>query len=381
MKPHIAIAGAGFAGAVLARELAESERFRVSVYDERKHVAGNCHTRRDDETEIMVHEFGPHVFHTNQESIWDYITRWGKFEPFETKVKANTEKGIFPFPINLQTINQFYGKKLSPSEARDFLGSLADHKKKEPLNFEEQVIQKVGKDFYQVFFKDLTKKRWGMEARLLPTSLMERVPVHFSYGENYYDKTFQGIPLSGYTEIVRRILDHQNITVRLGQRLDASMKDQFEHIFWSGPMDGFFKCKAGKLGYRTMSYERFVENGDYQGCPIIHYCEEKIPFTRVIEHKHFSPWEDHKKTVCFKEFSKICEEGDVPYYPLQMEEDDKIFKDYVKLIQADTKVTFIGRLGTYRNLEIDEAIAESLDLAKTCLTAEIKSWPKFSNNP
>ena len=153
MRPHIAIAGAGFAGAVLARELAESDGFRVTVYDERKHVAGNCHTRRDDETEIMVHVYGPHVFNTNQEIIWDYITRWGKFESFETKVKADTEKGIFPFPINLQTINQFYGKKLSPSEVRDFLGSLADHESNRPLNFEDQVLQEVGADFYQVFLK------------------------------------------------------------------------------------------------------------------------------------------------------------------------------------------------------------------------------------
>lgn len=381
MKPHIAIAGAGFAGAVLARELAESDRFRISIYDERKHVAGNCHTRRDDETDIMVHEYGPHVFNTDREDIWDYIIRWGKFETFETKVKANTEKGIFSFPINLQTINQFYEKKLSPSDARDFLGSLADHDRKEPQNFEDQVLQSVGKDFYKVFFSGFSKKRWGIEPSKLPTSLLERVPLRFNYQDNYYDKKFQGLPLSGYTEIVRRILDHQNITVRLGQRLDPHMKDQFDHIFWSGPMDGFFKYKAGRLGYTSLNYERFVENGDFQGCPIINYCEEKVPFTRVIEHKHFSPWEEHKKTVCFKEYSKPCEEGDIPYYPVKQDKDEKMFEEYVRLIQGEPKITFLGRLGTYRYLDMDEVIAESLDLAKTCLTAEIKTWPKFSNNP
>lgn len=381
MKQHIAIAGAGFAGAVLARELAESDRFRISLYEERKHVAGNCHTRRDDDTDILVHEYGSHIFNTNQLEVWNYINQWGKFGALELKVKADTEKGIFPFPINLQTINQYCEKKLSPATAKDMIGSFADHQKTAAHNLEDQIIKQVGKDFYKNFFYGFEKKKWGVEPASLPQELLTHDPVRFNYREEFYEEKYQGIPLCGYTEIVRRILDHKNITIRLGQRLETHMRDQFDHIFWSGPMDGFFKYKLGRLNYRTLDFERFTESGDFQGCPVMNYCEERVPFTRVIEHKHLAPWEEFEKTVCFKEFSRNCEKEDIPYYPVKNEDDEKIFAQYVKMSEAESKLTFIGRLGTYRYLEMDQVIGESLSLAKTCLNSEIKAWPKFSNNP
>jgi UDP-galactopyranose mutase len=381
MKPHIGIAGAGFAGAVLARELVESGKFRVTVYDERKHVAGNCHTERDEETGVMVHSYGPHIFNTSREDVWEYVNRWGKFEPFVNRVKAHTEKGVFSLPINLLTINQFFGKKLSPAEARDFVGGLADSSITEPKSFEDQAMKFLGKDFYKNFFYGYTKKQWGVEPSELPASILKRLPVRFNYDDNYYNQKYQGIPLSGYTEIVRRILDHEDITIRLNERLKPEEKDRFDHIFWSGPMDGFYNFKLGRLGYRTLKFERFVETGDYQGNPVINYCEEKVPYTRVAEHKHFTPWEEHEKTVCFKEYSALCRENDTPYYPLRLNHDKELLEKYVKLASQEQKTTFIGRLGTYRYLDMHVVIGESLDLAKVCLDSELSAWPKFSASP
>lgn len=381
MKLHIGIAGAGFAGAVLARELVESGRYRVTVFDERPHVAGNCHTERDEETGVMVHAYGPHIFNTSREDVWDYVNRWGRFEPYVNRVKAVTEKGVFSLPINLLTINQFFDKRLTPAEARDFVGSLGDTSIKEPKSFEDQALKFLGKDFYKNFFYGYTKKQWGVEPSKLPASILKRLPVRFNYDDNYYNQKYQGIPISGYTEIVKRILDHQDIELRIGQRLDPERKKEFDHVFWSGPMDGYFKFKHGRLGYRTLKFERFVESGDHQGNAVINYCEEKVPFTRIAEHKHFTPWEDHEKTVCFKEYSKLCGENDTPYYPLRLNDDKDLLEKYVKLVDGEENITFIGRLGTYRYLDMHVVIGESLDLAKKCLMSERNTWPKFSVNP
>lgn len=381
MKQHIGIAGAGFAGAVLARELVETGKFKVTVFDERPHVAGNCHTQRDEETGVMVHKYGPHIFNTSREDVWEYVNKWGKFEPFVNRVKAHTEKGVFSLPINLLTINQFYGKKLTPAEARDFVGGLGDTSIKEPKSFEDQAMKFLGKDFYKNFFYGYTKKQWGVEPSELPASILKRLPVRFNYDDNYYNQKYQGIPVSGYTEIVKRILDHHDIEIRLGQRLDPERKRDFDHVFWSGPMDGFYKFKLGRLGYRTLKFERFVENGDYQGNPVINYCEEKVPYTRVAEHKHFTPWENHEKTVCFKEFSALCGENDTPYYPLRLNHDKDLLEKYVGLVEKEDNVTFIGRLGTYRYLDMHVVIGESLDLAKKCIGTEKAEWPNFSVHP
>lgn len=381
MKQHVGIAGAGFAGAVLARELVETGKFKVTVFDERPHVAGNCHTQRDEETGVMVHQYGPHIFNTSREDVWEYVNKWGKFEPFVNRVKAHTEKGVFSLPINLLTINQFFGKKLTPAEARDFVGGLGDSSIKEPKSFEDQAMKFLGRDFYKNFFYGYTKKQWGVEPSELPASILKRLPVRFNYDDNYYNQKYQGIPVSGYTEIVKRILDHHDIEIRLGQRLDPERKRDFDHLFWSGPMDGFFKFQLGRLGYRTLKFERFVENGDYQGNPVINYCEEKVPYTRVAEHKHFTPWEQHEKTVCFKEYSALCTEEDTPYYPLRLNNDKDLLEKYVRLAENEEKITFIGRLGTYRYLDMHVVIGESLDLAKKCISSDVKSWPKFSAHP
>jgi len=381
MKTEIAIAGAGFAGAVLARELAETGRFKLTVFDERDHIAGNCYTKRDDETGVMLHQYGPHIFNTSRKDVWEYVQRWSEFMPFVNRVKAVTKEGVYSLPVNLLTINQFFKKKFGPTEAEAFIQSLAAQHIEEPQNFEEQALKFLGSALYKNFFYGYTKKQWGVEPRELPASILKRLPVRFNYDDNYYNQKYQGIPVEGYTPIVQKILDHPDIEVRLKQRFSPEQRHQYAHLFWSGPMDGFFQFKLGRLRYRTLRFERFTYEGDFQGNPVINYCEPEIPFTRITEHKHFAPWETHEKSVCFKEYSDLAKPADTPYYPLRLKEDMELVKKYMELADAEKNITFIGRLGTYRYLDMHVVIGESLDLAKICIEKDINEWPRFSQPP
>lgn len=381
MTKKIAIAGAGFAGAVVARELAETGKYKIVVFESRPHLAGNCHTERDSATGVMVHQYGPHIFHTSREDVWNYMNRFAKFGPYTNRVKAVTARGVFSLPINLLTINQFFGKTFDPREAREFIGSLGDSSIEEPKTFEDQALKFLGRDLYENFFYGYTKKQWGVEPTELPASILSRLPVRFNYDDNYYVSRYQGIPIDGYTAIVEKILDHENIEVQLGEKFDPAFKDQFDHVFWSGPIDAYYNFELGRLQYRSLQFERFDAEGDYQGNPVINYCEARIPYTRITEHKHFAPWETHEKTVCFKEYSKLAEPSDTPYYPLRLEKDKALLRQYMDRIQGEPGITFIGRLGTYRYLDMHVVIGESLDLAKTCLGTSIADWPKFSASP
>jgi UDP-galactopyranose mutase len=381
MKKRLAIVGAGFAGAVLARELAESGLYRLTVYDERNHVAGNCHTGRDPKTGIMIHHYGPHIFNTSRTDVWQYIQKWGKFGTYTNRVKAVTDRGVFSLPINLLTINQFFGKALNPREARDFVGSLGDSSIHEARSFEEQALKFLGRELYENFFYGYTKKQWGVEPSQLPASILQRLPVRFNYDDNYYNQTHQGIPLEGYSTLVERILDHSDIEIRLSCRFDIQQKPEYEHVFYSGPLDAWFAHSLGRLQYRSLIFQRFDDSGDHQGNAVINYCQAHVPYTRVAEHKHFAPWEEHEKTVYFKEYSKLAEPGDIPYYPLRLENDKALLRGYVELADREKGVTFLGRLATYRYLDMHMVIGESLDLALKCVGTDPTQWPNFSVRP
>ena len=381
MTRRIGMAGAGFAGAVLARELALSGKFSVELFDERPHVAGNCHTSRDAGSGIMLHHYGPHIFNTSRQDVWDYVNRFSAFGAYTNRVKAITARGVFSMPMNLLTINQFFGEVMNPAQAKDFLARIGDASIKEPRNFEEQALRFLGRELYENFFYGYTKKQWGVEPRELPAAILQRLPVRLNYDDNYYQQRYQGIPVDGYTAIVEKILDHPAITVRVGQRLQPSDARQFDHLFWSGPLDAYFQHELGRLQYRSLMFERFDAEGDYQGNAVINYCQESVPWTRIAEHKHFTPWEEHDKTVCYREYSKLAGETDVPYYPLRLQNDKSMLQQYMALAEKTQRVTFIGRLGTYRYLDMHVVIGESLDLAKLCLEAETSHWPKFSGKP
>src|ERR1700677_4227964 len=236
---RILVVGAGFSGAVIARELAERLDAKIVIIDERDHVAGNCHTERDADTGVMVHKYGAHIFHTSREDVWKYVTRFSDFGPYVNRVKASTPRGVFPLPINLMTINHFFGRRFSPAEARKFIATLGDPSIGEPRNFEEQALKFVGRELYETFFYGYTKKQWGCEPRELAASLLKRLPVRFNYDDSYFSDRYQGIPVDGYTAIVQRLLDHEKIEVKTGTPWQDGMGADFAHVIFTGPIDGY----------------------------------------------------------------------------------------------------------------------------------------------
>lgn len=348
---------------MLARELAKSGLRRVVVIDSRDHVAGNCHTERDTNTGVMIHKYGPHIFNTDKVDVWNYVNRFGDFKPFVNRVKASTSRGVFSMPINLHTINQFFGKRLSPVEARKFVRELGDQAIVQPQNFEEQALKFIGKDLYEAFFKGYTIKQWGCDPRELPASILKRLPVRFSYDDNYYNNPYQGIPADGYTSVVRNILDCEGVEVRTGVEFNHGMRADYDHVFYTGPIDAFYGYKLGKLSYRTVYWGREDGEGDMQGNAVINYPSIDVEYTRIHEHKHFAPWENHDKSMLFKEYSKETEDGDIPYYPKRLGKDKILLLKYANMAKEDKGVSFLGRLATYRYLDMHNVIAEALDFA------------------
>ncbi|WP_305015803.1 UDP-galactopyranose mutase [Alcanivorax sp. 24] len=374
--------GAGFSCAVVARELANAGH-KISIVEQRPHIAGNCHTERDGETGVMVHVYGPHIFHTDDVEVWEYVNRFSTFKPYVNRVKSTVGGSVFSLPINLHTINQFFGKTLRPDEAKAFIQAQADTSIENPRTFEEQALKFVGADLYEAFFKGYTKKQWGCEPSELPASILKRLPVRFNYNDNYFFHRFQGMPEHGYTALIEGILDHENISVRLNTAFERGMMSTFDHTFYSGPLDGYFGYSEGRLGYRTLDFERFIYDGDYQGCAVMNYGEERVPYTRITEHKHFSPWEEHEGSVCYREYSRACGVDDIPYYPIRLVEEKAMLSRYVELAESAEGVTFVGRLGTYRYLDMDVTIREALDTARDYLRAlrENTRVPAFFVNP
>lgn len=361
--------GAGFSGAVLARELAERLGAKIEVIDQREHLAGNCHTERDETSGVMVHKYGPHIFNTSHDDVWQYVHRFGDFRPYINRVKAVNGRGVFSFPLNLHTINQFFGATMSPYEARAFIAKRADYSIETPTNFEEQALKFVGRELYEAFFHGYTKKHWGCEPRELPASILKRLPLRFNYNDNYYNSRHQAVPAEGYSAVIKRILDHPGIHLTLNSRWEQTMVDGFDHVFYSGPLDELFGYSHGRLGYRTIRFERIDAAGDYQGNAVLNYTAEKIPWTRIHEHKHFAPWEQLDRTVAFREFSRETESADIPYYPKRLAADMATHRQYEPQLDQLPKVTPIGRLGTYRYLDMDQVIGESLDLATDTVQA------------
>ncbi len=259
-----AIIGAGFSGAILANELAKNGH-DIHVFESRPHVGGNCYSERDPLTGIMVHKYGPHIFHTDNEKVWSYLNQLVEFLPYINRVKTTYSGQIYSLPINLHTINQFFKKTLSPDEAVSFINAIADKTIKSPENFEEQALSFIGKDLYEAFFKGYTIKQWGMDPSNLPASILKRLPVRFDYNDNYFSHKYQGMPKEGYTPIFDKLLSHSNIKLHLNTSFSKNNIEDFEHIFYSGPIDGWFNYKYGRLEYRTLDFIAESNKGNYQG--------------------------------------------------------------------------------------------------------------------
>lgn len=382
MSLRFLVIGSGFSGCVLANRLINNLDCTIDIWDERSHLGGNCHTDRDAQTGIMLHQYGPHIFNTDKKEIWDYVNSFGEFRGYVHRVKAVSKGEVYPLPVNLFTINQFFKKSFSPQQAKEFLETVADKNISDPKNFEEQALRFIGKDLYRAFFYGYTKKQWGCEPTELPASILKRIPVRFNYDDNYHNNQYTGIPVDGYTAVMQKMISHHEITVKLNKKfIPGTDLNDYTHVFYTGPLDAFFGHMYGRLGYRTVHFEKFYGEGDYQGLSQMNYCDEEIPWTRIVEHKHFTPWEQHDKTVYIKEFSTETRPHDIPYYPKRLHEDKKMLLQYRAHAETLKGVSFLGRLATYRYMDMHHVIGEALDFAdRFC-----KGWrageslPVFSN--
>ena len=377
-----AIVGSGFTGAVMAHKLAKNG-IEVDVFESRNHIGGNCYTERDKDTGVLIHKYGPHIFHTDNEVVWEFINQFSEFKPFTNRVKTTVGEEVFSLPINLHTINQFYKKTFSPKEAKNHINDISDKSIEKPINFEDQALKFVGKDLYEAFFKGYTQKQWGRSPTSLPASILKRLPVRFNYDDNYFNHKFQGMPIDGYTKIFEKLLDHSNINLYLNRTFKRNDKENYQHTFFSGPIDSWFNHEIGRLAYRTLDFEKEEHEGDFQGCAVMNYGDESVPFTRITEHKYFEPWTDNSKTIIFKEYSREATEKDIPYYPIRQTDEKEMLRQYIELANSEKKVSFMGRLGTYRYLDMDVTISEALSAYDDVkrLLKQNKELPVFYTNP
>lgn len=359
-RKKILIVGAGLSGAVIARQLAEQGHV-VNIIDQRSHIGGNAYDARDEHTGIMVHVYGPHIFHTDNETVWNYVNKYAEMMPYINKVKATVNGQVFSLPINFHTINQFFGVACSPDDARKLLLQKCDSTILEPQNFEQQALRFIGEELYEAFFKGYTIKQWGLHPSALPASVLKRIPVRFNYDDNYFNHKFQGIPKFGYTQMVKSIVEHENIAVELCRSFTQEMRTDYDHVFFSGALDAFYSCQYGRLEYRTLDFKKIICQSDYQGCAVMNYCSIDTPYTRITEHKYFSPWERHKASICYQEYSRECEAGDIPYYPVRRADKMDLLNKYLSRAKKEKNITFIGRLGTYRYLDMDITILNLKD--------------------
>lgn len=359
---RILVVGAGLSGAVIANQLANQLRIdKIDVIDSRAHIGGNCYSARDEETGVMVHKYGPHIFHTDDEMVWDYVNFFSNFIDYTLRVKATTQGKVYSLPINLHTINQFFGRTFSPSQAKKFIESIRRYAAADEVkSFKDQALNSLGFDLYEAFFKYYPLKQWGIVTDMLPASVFQRLPIRFDYNDNYFSHKYQGIPEHGYTEMIRNMLDAPLIDVQLNTKFDKSLISEYDHVFFSGKLDSWFDYSQGELQYRTLKFDYSNHIGDHQGCAVMSYPGPDCSFTRIVEHKHFAPWESHEMTTIHTEFSELAKDDDIPYYPIRLVQEQPVLAKYIELANKEKNVTFVGRLGTYRYLDMDVTIKEAL---------------------
>ena len=358
------VVGAGLFGAVFAHEAALKGK-KVKVIEKRNHIAGNIYTR--EEEGIQVHQYGAHIFHTSDKEIWDYVNQFAEFNRYTNSPVANYKGEIYNLPFNMNTFNKLWGV-VTPAEAQAKIDEQrAVLNGKTPENLEEQAISLVGTDIYEKLIKDYTEKQWGKPTTELPAFIIRRLPVRLTYDNNYFNDTYQGIPIGGYTQIVEKMLDHENIDVETNVDFfvnkEQYLKD-FPKIVFTGMIDEFFDYKLGELEYRSLRFENeTLDMENYQGNAVVNYTDADTPYTRIIEHKHFE-FGNQAKTIITKEHSKTWEKGDEPYYPVNNDRNNHLYKSYKKLADEQGNVIFGGRLGHYRYYDMHQVIGAALQCVR-----------------
>ncbi len=351
------IVGAGFAGSVLAERLAAGANKQVLLIDVRNHIGGNAYDHYNDDG-ILVHKYGPHIFHTNSRDVFDYLSRFTEWRPYQHRVKASVDGQMVPIPINLDTINQLYGLDLTAFQVEEFLESLAEPREQIRTS-EDVVISKVGRELYEKFFRGYTRKQWGLDPSELDAAVTARVPTRTNRDDRYFTDTYQAMPLHGYTRMFEKMLDHPNIKIMLNTDY-REIKDfvPFREMIYTGPVDAFFDYRYGKLPYRSLEFKHETHNTDvYQEAPVVNYPND-YAYTRITEFKYLTG-QEHTKTSIVYEFPQA--EGD-PYYPVPRPENAQLYDKYKALADATPGVHFVGRLATYRYYNMDQVVAQALTL-------------------
>ena len=357
------VVGAGLFGATFAYEAAKRGK-RVKVIEKRDHIAGNIYTKEVDG--IQVHQYGAHIFHTSNKEVWDYVNQFVEFNRYTNSPVANYKGEIYNLPFNMNTFSQMWGVR-TPAEAMAKINEQRQEMaSKEPQNLEEQAISLIGRDIYEKLIKGYTEKQWGQKATELPAFIIRRLPVRLVYDNNYFNDTYQGIPVGGYTQIVEKMLDSDLIDVETGvdffNKKDEYLKD-YPKIVFTGMIDQFFDYQLGELQYRSLRFETEEKNvGNYQGNAVINYTDAETPYTRIIEHKHFEFGKgDKDKTVITREYPADWHRGDEPYYPINNQRNNELYKQYAKLASEEANnVIFGGRLGQYRYYNMDQVLHAAL---------------------
>ena len=361
------VVGAGLFGATFAYEAAKRGK-RVKVIEKRNHIAGNIYTKEVDG--IQVHQYGAHIFHTSNKEVWDYVNQFAEFNRYTNSPVANYKGQMYNLPFNMNTFSQMWGVR-TPAEAMAKINEQRQEMAgKEPQNLEEQAISLIGRDIYEKLIKGYTEKQWGQKATELPAFIIRRLPVRLVYDNNYFNDTYQGIPVGGYTQIVEKMLDSDLIDVETGvdffDKKDEYLKD-YPKIVFTGMIDQFFDYQLGELQYRSLRFETEEKNvGNYQGNAVINYTDAETPYTRIIEHKHFEFGKgDKDKTVITREYPADWHRGDEPYYPINNQRNNELYKQYAKLANEEANnVIFGGRLGQYRYYNMDQVLHAALTAVK-----------------
>ncbi len=360
------VAGSGFFGAVMAERIATVLDQPVLVLERREHFGGNSFSERDPATGIEYHRYGTHLFHTSAPDVWAWINRFTQFNNYRHRVLTRHGGRMFTMPINLMTLNNFFGVDLKPTEAAAFIAAKAEEAGfSEPRNFEEKAISLVGRDLYEAFIRHYTAKQWETDPKLLPAETIKRLPVRFNYNDFYFNDLYEGLPLDGYHAIFERIYADPRISVvcncdffdvRAGLRPDAT-------IIYTGPIDRYFDYRLGQLGWRTLDFEiERPELDDFQGASVVNYPDPDVRFTRIHEFKHLHPERRHSPgaTLIMREYSRFAQREDEPYYPINTPSDRDLYDAYAALAAQEKGVIFGGRLGTYRYLDMHQAIGAAL---------------------
>ena len=373
MNYDLVVVGSGLFGLTIAEQAASRWGLRVAIVERRSHLGGNAYSEIDPETGIEVHKYGAHLFHTSNERVWEYVNRFTSFTSYVHRVWTTVDGVVYPMPVNLGTINQFFSAAYGPDEARALIAQqAAEVDGQEITDFESKGVSLVGRPLFEAFFKNYTAKQWQTDPKDLPASIISRLPVRYNYDSRYFNDKYEGLPVDGYTAWMERMVASDLIDVYLDtdffdpeNPLNKAAVVGKVPVVYTGPVDRYFDYSAGDLSWRTVDFEKeVVDTGDYQGCSVMNYGDIDVPFTRIIEFRHFHPERDYQgeKTVIFREFSRFADHGDEPYYPVNTAQDRERLEQYRELMKNEDRVFFGGRLGTYKYLDMHMAIASALTM-------------------